>query len=100
MNNTKESKAIKIPVLTDEEFQEWGRVVHSKDEELEKKFWRKIYFKRGLTYNSDEKLMNEFDELVSSGRMHLNFADGTSLEDLTDDEKINVMKILNKHKKK
>lgn len=42
----------KIPVLTDDELRELGKIMfHKKDDELaEKRFWKKVYEKRNIEY--------------------------------------------------
>lgn len=50
-----------------------------------------------------EKTLKEFDELVSSGRLHLNFgysSNDTTIEDLTDEDKLNLMKYINEIEKR
>ncbi len=45
-----------------------------------------------------EKILKEFDQLISSGRMHLNFgydSNDTTIEDPTDEDKLNLMKYIN-----
>lgn len=47
-----ESKMRKIPVLNDDELKELGSIMYSdlKDELAKKRFWKKVYEKRGIKY--------------------------------------------------
>lgn len=93
-----DNKMVKIPVLTQDELNEYCRIMSLKDESLETEFWEQTYSKNGLVYDLEKKLVNKFNELVESGKMHLNLVEGSSLSDLTDEDKISIMNILNKHK--
>lgn len=88
------TKSKRIPVLTQEELNELGMVLHTKDNELEKEFWEIVYAKRGLIYVNEKDLVSKFDEMVSSGRIHLNLVKGLTVSDLSDDDKIQLMNVL------
>lgn len=53
MKTLNEKSMVKIPILSDEEIIELGQIMHyqREDELAKKRFWKKIYEKRGLKYN-------------------------------------------------
>ena len=51
-------------------------------------------------HDDKEKLLQKFDELISSSRLHLNLAEGTTIDDLTDEDKISVVKQIEEFSKK
>lgn len=44
-----------------------------------------------MSKHDNEDLLKEFDELVSNGRMHLNLAAGMTIDDMTDEERLEIM---------
>lgn len=51
-------------------------------------------------HDDREKLLQKFDELISSGSLHLNLVEGTTIDDLTDEDKISVVKQIEEFSKK
>lgn len=43
-------------------------------------------------HDDKEKLLQKFDELISSSRLHLNLAEGTTIDDISDEDKITIVK--------
>jgi hypothetical protein len=41
-------------------------------------------------HDDKEKLLQKFDELISSSRLHLNLAEGTTIDDISDEDKITI----------
>lgn len=41
---------LKIPIVTYEELDKLGNILHAADELAERKFWKEVYEKRGLKY--------------------------------------------------
>lgn len=50
MDKKADKELVKIPILTDEELMQLGKIMYSKDKLSEIKFWEEIYKKRGLKY--------------------------------------------------
>lgn len=50
MNNKTDKDMAKIPILTEDELIELGKIMHlSKNDELaEERFWKEVYGKRGI----------------------------------------------------
>ena len=50
MKQSNKMQTTKIPVLTDEEVLELGKIMHlnKNDELLKKRFWNEVYKKRGM----------------------------------------------------
>lgn len=92
---------VKIPVLTHEELTELGKIIHYKkeDELAEKRFWKKVYKKSGLQYDSYKDLANEFDTLILNGKLKIGFLDGSNLSNLADRDKIAIMSAIKNSKK-
>ena len=84
-------KTKRIPVLTQEEFNELGRVMSANDKELEEEYWKKVYARRNLFFIREEDLVKEFDELVANGKLRIDLVKGISLSDLSEEDKISLM---------
>lgn len=52
MQKLNKGKIKKIPVLTDEELKQLGKILHlhKGNEIIERRFWKEVYEKRGLEY--------------------------------------------------
>lgn len=87
-------KSKRILLLTQEELNELGMVIHSENKESEKEFWEEAYSKRGLIYVSEKDLVSKFDEFHSDGKIHVSLVDGLTVADLSDDDKIQLMRAL------
>ena len=51
-------------------------------------------------HDDKEKLLQKFDELISSSRLHLNLAEGTTIDDISDEDKITIVKEIEKFREK
>jgi hypothetical protein len=51
-------------------------------------------------HDDKEKLVQKFDELISSSRLHLNLAEGTTIDDISDEDKITIVKEIEKFREK
>lgn len=51
-------------------------------------------------HDDKEKLLQKFDELISSSRSHLNLAEGTTIDGISDEDKITIVKEIEKFREK
>jgi len=51
-------------------------------------------------HDDKEKLLQKFDELISSSRLHLNLAEGTTIDGISDEDKITIVKEIEKFREK
>ena len=51
-------------------------------------------------HDDKEKQLQKFDELISSSRLHLNLAEGTTIDDISDEDKITIVKEIEKFREK